>query len=109
MSVTILAENDTPSIMSDGSAAHGLTKAEHVPPDLAGCSPGELGRLYAAGRAVPRDLVAAHKWLNIAALKGDRDAARQRQEVAGEMTKDEIARALAEARAWLALRTAGAE
>lgn len=108
MSVTILAENDAPSIMPDGSAAHGLARAGHLPPDLAQRSPGELGRLYAAGRAVPRDLVEAHKWLNIAALQGDRDAARQRQDIAGEMTRDEIARALAEARAWLALKTASA-
>lgn len=105
MSVTILAETDTPSITPDGLAAPDLATAERLAL-LAGRSPGELGRLYAAGRAVPRDLIAAHKWLNIAALKGDRDAARQRQEVAGEMTKDEIARALAEARAWLALNAA---
>ena len=35
------------------------------------------------------------------ALKGDKDAARQRQEVAAEMSKDEIAQALGWARAWL--------
>ncbi|QCI68961.1 SEL1-like repeat protein [Phreatobacter stygius] len=69
--------------------------------ELADRPPRELGMLYAAGRVVPRDLVAAHMWLNIAALKGDREAARQRQEIAGEMSKDEIARALAGARAWL--------
>ncbi len=86
MSMMILAEADAPSI---------------VPVDLENRPPRELGTLYAAGRVVPRDLVAAHMWFNIAALKGDRDAAHRRQEVAAEMSKDEIAQALGWARAWL--------
>lgn len=68
---------------------------------LAGYAPREKGILYAAGRLVQRDLVAAHMWFNIAALSGDRDAARSRQEISGEMSRDEIAQALAWARAWL--------
>jgi TPR repeat protein len=72
--------------------------------DLDERPPRELGMLYAAGRVVARDLVAAHMWFNIAAAKGDRDAAVQRGEVAAEMTKDEIAQALAWARAWLEAR-----
>ena len=86
MSLMFLAEADAPSI---------------VPVELADRPARELGTLYAAGRVVPRDLVAAHMWFNIAALRGDRDAARQRQEVSTEMTKDEIAQALHWARAWL--------
>jgi uncharacterized protein len=89
MSVIILAEDTAPSI---------------APSDLADRSPRELGMLYAAGRVVTRDLATAHMWLNIAALDGDRDAARQRQEIATEMTRDELALALARARAWLARR-----
>lgn len=84
--VMVLAEADAPSI---------------VPMELENCAPRELGTLYAAGRVVPRDLVAAHMWFNIAALRGDREAAAQRQEVAAEMSKDEIAQALGWARAWL--------
>ncbi len=84
--VMVLAEADAPSI---------------VPMELENRAPRELGTLYAAGRVVPRDLVAAHMWFNIAALRGDRDAAVQRQEVAAEMSKDEIAQALSWARAWL--------
>jgi hypothetical protein len=84
--VMVLAEADAPSI---------------APMDLENRPPRELGTLYAAGRVVERDLVAAHMWFNIAALRGDRDAAVQRQEVAAEMSKDEIAQALSWARAWL--------
>ena len=40
-------------------------------------------------------------WFNIAAMRGDREAAVQRQEVAAEMSRDEIAQALGWARAWL--------
>lgn len=101
MSVMILAESDTPPIVPQDVAAMDLAGVDPATADLADRPPRELGMLYAAGRVVPRDLVAAHMWLNIAALKGDREAARQRQEIAGEMSKDEIARALSGARAWL--------
>jgi TPR repeat protein len=84
--VMVLAEADAPSI---------------VPAELENRPARELGTLYAAGRVVARDLVAAHMWFNIAALRGDREAAIQRQEVAAEMSKDEIAQALGWARAWL--------
>ena len=30
----------------------------------------ELGMMYASGREVPVDLITAHKWFNIAAMKG---------------------------------------
>ncbi|MFN3853690.1 MAG: hypothetical protein ACK4M0_04785 [Phreatobacter sp.] len=72
-----------------------------MPEALADRPARELGLLYAAGRVVPRDLVAAHMWFNLAALRGDREAAAKRQEVAAEMSKDEIAQALSWARAWL--------
>jgi len=62
----------------------------------------ELGLLYACGRSVGIDLVAAHKWFNLAALKGRVDAIALRREVAELMTESEIARAQREARAWIA-------
>ena len=43
----------------------------------------ELGMMYASGRSVPPDLVNAHKWFNLAAMKGNPEAARLRREVAG--------------------------
>jgi TPR repeat protein len=61
----------------------------------------ELGMMYSIGRSVPVDLVSAHKWFNIAALRGNRDAIRLRREVADQMSEIDIAAAQREARAWL--------
>jgi hypothetical protein len=61
----------------------------------------ELGLMYCTGRDVEVDLVAAHKWFNLAAMRGNAEAKRYRLEIAGEMTKAEIARAQREAREWL--------
>jgi uncharacterized protein len=61
----------------------------------------ELGMNYAIGRTVPVDFVSAHKWFNIAALRGNRDAARLRREIAEQMSECEIAAAQRAARAWL--------
>ena len=61
----------------------------------------ELGMMYASGRSVPADLVTAHKWFNLAAMKGSAEAVRLRREVAGEMTDAEIGQAQRAARDWL--------
>jgi TPR repeat protein len=61
----------------------------------------DLGIRYAVGNAVPADLVSAHKWFNLAAMKGNKEAAQQRQEIAANMSPSEIAAALRDARAWL--------
>lgn len=61
----------------------------------------QLGLMYATGRDCDVDLVSAHKWLNIAAIKGSEHAAELRAELASSMTKPEIARALREAREWM--------
>ncbi len=63
----------------------------------------ELGLTYAAGRAVAIDLVAAHKWLNIAAFRGNAEARRMRSEIAAEMTRAEIIEAQKQARAWVTM------
>lgn len=55
----------------------------------------------ATGRGGALDLVEAHKWFNLAALKGDAEAARRRQELAAEMAPGEVAQALRRAREWL--------
>lgn len=62
----------------------------------------DLGVLYSSGRSGLIDLVAAHKWFNLAALKGRVDAISLRQEIAGQMSGAEIAIAQREARAWMA-------
>jgi TPR repeat protein len=61
----------------------------------------DLGMLYASGRSGPVDLVAAHKWFNLAAVRGRADAIQLRREVAELMSEVEIAIAQREARAWI--------
>ena len=71
---------------------------------LAGASPDalyQLGLLYAAGRNVPLDLIAAHKWFNIAASRGNQEARRMRSELAADMSRDEVMQAQRQARAWV--------
>jgi TPR repeat protein len=61
----------------------------------------DLGMMYSVGRSVPVDYVTAHKWFNLAAMQGNREAARLRQEVAEQMSSADIAAAQRAARAWL--------
>ena len=61
----------------------------------------ERGLYWASGRSGVVNLVAAHKWFNLAALKGRTDAVRMRREVAELMSEAEIAAAQREARDWM--------
>ena len=61
----------------------------------------ELGMMYASGREVPVDLITAHKWFNIAAMKGHGEAPQLRREIAAEMKDAEIGQAQRAARDWL--------
>jgi TPR repeat protein len=61
----------------------------------------ELGLACASGRSAPADLVSAHKWFNLAAMKGHSEAAHMRREIAAEMMDAEIGQAQRAARAWL--------
>lgn len=63
----------------------------------------ELGLMYCTGRDVGVDLVQAHKWLNLSAVRGNPEAKRLRGEISSEMSKAEIARAQRLAREWLAV------
>ncbi|ESW65175.1 sel1 repeat family protein [Mesorhizobium sp. C277A] len=63
----------------------------------------ELGMMYATGRDCETDVVAAHKWFNIAAIKGSVRAAELRSELSAAMSKVEIAKALREAREWMTM------
>lgn len=63
----------------------------------------EMGLMYATGRDCAIDLVAAHKWLNIAAVKGSDRAAGLRAELAATMSKADLAVALREAREWMTM------
>jgi TPR repeat protein len=61
----------------------------------------DLGLMYSTGRSVPADLVTAHKWFNIAAMRGNSDAIRLRREIAAEMSESEVSTAQRAARDWL--------
>ncbi len=67
--------------------------------DADGCF--ALGMNYSAGAGVAVDLIEAHKWFNIAAMRGHAEAARLRREVAEQMLDAEIGRAQRAARDWL--------
>jgi TPR repeat protein len=59
--------------------------------------------LACADAPIPGARIEAHKWFNIAAMRGNAEAALLRQELAAEMTPAEIAGAQRAAREWLTL------
>ena len=61
----------------------------------------ERGLYWASGRSGVVNLIAAHKWFNLAAVKGRVDAVQMRREVAELMTDAEIAAAQRDARDWM--------
>jgi TPR repeat protein len=60
-----------------------------------------LGMSFSSGAGMAVDLVQAHKWFNIAALRGHPDGAELRREIAAQMTDSEIGSAQRAARDWL--------
>lgn len=62
-----------------------------------------MGLVYATGLGVAEDLVQAHKWFNLAAVRGHEAAKVCRMEMADQMSADEIATAQKQAREWLRL------
>lgn len=61
----------------------------------------ELGLMYATGRNGEVDTIAAHKWFNLAVYRGLASAKVNREEIASEMSSDEIRQAQREARDWI--------
>jgi TPR repeat protein len=62
----------------------------------------ELGIAYSSGSdGVGIDLIEAHKWFNLAAVRGNSEAADYRAEIADEMSAREIVEAQRQARAWI--------
>ncbi len=92
---------DLPTQTVDLAVASMVASSFVEPLDAQGCL--ELGIMYAAGREVELDRVEAHKWLNIAASRGCREAISLRAELAAEMTPTEIAAAQRGARLWLSV------
>jgi hypothetical protein len=63
----------------------------------------DLGLSYSTGRnGAPSDYVVAHKWFNLAALRGYEAAKVERAEMAELMSDKEIAEAQKLAREWVA-------
>ena len=61
----------------------------------------ELGLIYCTGRDGKVDLVEAHKWFNLAAIRGNEEAKNYRLELSRELSKTDIARAQKMAREWM--------
>ena len=83
---------------------HGLFDLDNAAPVEASAIPDALferGLYWASGRSGVVNLVAAHKWFNLAAVKGCAEAALLRREVAEMMSEVEIAMAQREARVWM--------
>ena len=62
-----------------------------------------LGLAYSTGQGVSVDYVAAHKWFNLAAMKGSEIAKSWRAQISSEMTSNQIAEAQRLAREWLSI------
>ena len=60
-----------------------------------------LGLAYSTGQGVSVDMVAAHKWFNLDAVRGVEAAKSWRNQVAAEMLPSQIAEAQKLAREWL--------
>ena len=60
-----------------------------------------LGLAYSTGQGVAQDFIAAHKWFNLAAMRGSDEAKSWRNQIAGEMNAGQIAQAQKLAREWL--------
>lgn len=63
----------------------------------------QMGLVYSTGLGVAEDMIAAHKWFNLAALKGNDDAKMYRKDLADIMSSGEISEAQKAAREWLSL------
>lgn len=87
-----MAYSDTPVEPAALLGAHSL------PDDLY-----RAGLAYATGTGTEINLVEAHKWFNLAAVRGHEDARFQRQEMAEMLTSAEVKIALQSARDWMRL------
>lgn len=62
----------------------------------------DLGLLYSLGQGVDQNYIEAHKWFNLAAIRGMKSAQIDRAEIAEELSNNDIATAQRMAREWLA-------
>jgi TPR repeat protein len=62
-----------------------------------------LGLVYSTGMGVPVNFIAAHKWFNLAAARGHRDAKICRAEMTDLLTAADLVKAQRAAREWIKL------
>ena len=63
----------------------------------------QLGTLFSTGaQGIEIDLIEAHKWFNLAALKGSSEAHLCRSALAGSISRAQMAEPRRPARAWIA-------
>ncbi len=62
-----------------------------------------LGLAYSTGQGVGVDFVAAHKWFNLAAVRGVEEAKSWRAQISREMNASQISEAQRLAREWLSI------
>ena len=95
--------------IESGSILKGSTPADMLLAHcLAAAAQGDRSALYDLGVAystgshgVGCDLIEAHKWFNLAAVRGHEEAAWCRADISDEMTARDIAEAQRRAREWL--------
>ncbi len=61
----------------------------------------KLGLIYSTGQGGEVDLIQAHMWFNLAAMRGSMEAKESRKELSSMMSATEIATAQKAAREWL--------
>jgi TPR repeat protein len=84
---------------SDLPVAPGALLGAHSQPD----DLYRAGLAFATGTGTEINLIEAHKWFNLAAVRGHEEAKTQRQEMADMLTTDEVKLALQAARDWMKL------
>jgi uncharacterized protein len=85
----------------DMSSTETQTTSTDVLVDMAEPNLFELGLSHSTGIGAEVDYVEAHKWFNIAALRGDSEAKQRRQELTAMMTQSQVSAAQRAAREWL--------
>lgn len=81
----------------------GRSTSATPPRDASGEELYRLGLQYSTGQGAPLDYVEAHKWFNLAAMRGLEAAKTYRRELSALMSSAEIACAQRAAREWLGL------
>jgi TPR repeat protein len=94
----------TDAELQEAHAAAGPDARPDASPDAGSGDLYRLGLICSTGQSGEVDLVRAHMWFNLAAMRGSEAAKECRRELACQMTSGQIADAQRAAREWLARR-----